>query len=94
MKSPAEKIAVAHSGLKLTAAMRAGLGLLLQAHDTSLSLSCDKWDFAFEIQALKESTLFPGPSPEKVAPAGQLKDYRVLHSFSTALFGETDAGPL
>jgi hypothetical protein len=57
MKSPAARAAVATAGLKLTSAMRVGLGLLLQAHDTALRLSCDKWDFAYEIQALKEAGL-------------------------------------
>lgn len=57
MKSPGEKAVLAPSVPKLTSAMRVGLGLLLQAHDIAESLRCDKWEFAYEIQALKEAGL-------------------------------------
>jgi hypothetical protein len=57
MKSPKSKIFVANYGPELTPAVRTALVLLLQAHDTAASFGQDKWDFALEIQALKEAGL-------------------------------------
>jgi len=41
----------------LIPAIKTALGLLLEAHEAAVSLDRDKWDFALEIQELKEAGL-------------------------------------
>jgi hypothetical protein len=53
MKSP-NSDALEPFGPSLTLAMRSALVLLLEAHDIALSLGLNKWDFALEIDAIKD----------------------------------------
>jgi len=57
MSSTPEKFLVVECGTPVTATVKTALGLLLQAHATAARLGHDKWDFALEIQALKEAGL-------------------------------------
>jgi hypothetical protein len=57
MRSTPEKFLVDDCSLPLAPPLKTALGLLLQAYTISAGLGHDKWDFALEIQALKEAGL-------------------------------------
>lgn len=57
MSSNPDKFLVADCSSPLTPTLKTALGLLLQAHTTAARLGHDNWDFALEIQALKEAGL-------------------------------------
>jgi hypothetical protein len=57
MSSTPDKFPVVNGDSPLTPTVKTALGLLLQAHISAARLGRDKWDFALEIQALKEAGL-------------------------------------
>jgi hypothetical protein len=57
MSSTPDKYLVVNGDSPQTPMVKTALGLLLQAHTTAARLGRDKWDFALEIQALKEAGL-------------------------------------
>jgi hypothetical protein len=57
MRSTPDKFLVVDGVSPLTAPVKTAFGLLLEAYTTAARLGRDKWDFALEIQALKEAGL-------------------------------------
>jgi hypothetical protein len=57
MGSAFRRALIADFGVPITSAVQSGLELLVQARTTAERLGQDKWDFALEIDALKEAGL-------------------------------------